>query len=155
MSITIGFTGTRKGMNWTQWSVIFNLLKSIRPRLARHGMCKGADEQFDKLCYMAGIETEGYPQDSLPQWRSKKCHCTKVHPAKSPLERNKKIVQASDMMIAAPKTEDERGEPRSGTWATIRYAKDRKVRLWIVLPNGDVQAFTPKGKKYVKEQRAS
>lgn len=45
-----------------------------------------------------------------------------VHPAgDDPLARNRRIVAAVDVLIAAPETDRE--ELRSGTWATIRYAR--------------------------------
>ena len=49
---------------------------------------------------------------------------------KKPLDRNKDIVDACDILIAAP-MDDEREELRSGTWATIRYA--RKINKPIIM----------------------
>lgn len=51
------------------------------------------------------------------------------------LARNREIVNASDLMIAAPFEyfEEMRG---SGTWATIRYTQRRRKTLIIVWPNG-------------------
>jgi hypothetical protein len=36
------------------------------------------------------------------------------------------------MLVAAPKTKEE--QPRSGTWATIRYAKLRNVTVVVLEP---------------------
>lgn len=166
MSLTIGFTGTRKGMNWTQRSVIFKLLQSLSPGKAVHGMCKGADMQFDDLCVLAKIPVEAYPPN-LPRYQGKPSRCCnrrlKVHPPSPPLKRNKVIVQLSDLMIATPHTKQE--ELRSGTWVTIRYAKQQKSRLWIIFKDGTITTYTPTTKrekgakgakvKYVKENRAS
>jgi predicted Rossmann fold nucleotide-binding protein DprA/Smf involved in DNA uptake len=48
---------------------------------------------------------------------------------KSYLERNKDIVNSCEQLIACPLTQEE--ELRSGTWATIRYA--RKTNKHILL----------------------
>ena len=41
------------------------------------------------------------------------------------------------MLIACPASADE--ELRSGTWATIRYARRKLKRIYLILPDGTVQ----------------
>ena len=54
------------------------------------------------------------------------------------LVRNRAIVaEGIDGLIAAPKGWVE--EQRSGTWATIRYARQAGRRIWIVRPDGAVR----------------
>ena len=55
-------------------------------------------------------------------------------PELPPLVRNHKIVGAVHLLIATPKTDKE--ELRSGTWATIRYAKKVRLSTCIVYPDG-------------------
>ncbi len=50
--------------------------------------------------------------------------------------RDKDIVNPAERMIAAPAGTTE--ELRSGTWATIRYARKKKVPLSIVWPDGTI-----------------
>ena len=46
--------------------------------------------------------------------------------------RNRRIVDATDFLITAPRTEEE--EPRAGIWATIRYARDTAQKPYEILP---------------------
>jgi len=62
-----------------------------------------------------------------------------------PLVRNRDIVDATDMLIAAPATRKE--VLRSGTWATIRYAKKMKKWIYIIYPSGHKEIIRGKIKK--------
>jgi hypothetical protein len=53
-------------------------------------------------------------------------------PAKTYLSRNHDILLQCDMLVAALKTREE--EERSGTWATVRYAKIRNVTVVVLEP---------------------
>jgi len=55
--------------------------------------------------------------------------CTVLDPAPY-LERNRAIVDAGDIVLAAPQTLEE--QQRSGTWATVRYGR-RLGRLVVLL----------------------
>lgn len=59
-----------------------------------------------------------------------------VKPIRQPLDRNRLMVIAATSVIATPKSEKE--ELRSGTWMTIRYAKEQKRTVYIVYPNGEI-----------------
>jgi hypothetical protein len=52
------------------------------------------------------------------------------------LQRNRNIVDAVQVMIACPRGFEE--ELRSGTWATIRYARKVGRKLYIIYPDGRV-----------------
>ena len=57
-----------------------------------------------------------------------------VHTPKDYLERNHDIVDETDMLIATPGEEQE--VQRSGTWATIRYARKQKRTILTIYPSG-------------------
>ena len=63
---------------------------------------------------------------------------------KPPLDRNRDIVDACDVLIATPKDFVE--ELRSGTWATVRYARKQRKPLVIVWPNGETTTEAPLGR---------
>jgi len=98
-----------------------------------HGDCIGADTQALRLVreLFPVCVIHGWPQSLIPSKVSYNfCHIR--HASMHPLDRNKRIVDASDLLIAAPKTETE--QLRSGTWATVRYAKYRKKNVHILFP---------------------
>ena len=57
-----------------------------------------------------------------------------MHPAKDYLVRNHDIVDVCDVLVATPGQKEE--QIRSGTWATIRYARKIRKQIIIVYPDG-------------------
>jgi hypothetical protein len=59
-----------------------------------------------------------------------------LYPTRPYLARNKDIVDACTILIATPAQNSE--IQRSGTWATVRYAKSKydRSRIVIVRPDG-------------------
>lgn len=125
MNAKIGFTGTQKGMTSHQKSnvreMLIRLTTGFNITEAHHGDCIGADAEFH------GILREVAPQIPItihpPENESKRAFCTgtTVLEAKPYLERNHLIVNSIDILIAAPGEMEE--QIRSGTWATVRYAR--------------------------------
>ena len=138
----IGFTGTQEGMTDYQKDFVGFFLDQYRPlspfEKARHGMCIGADFQFHNLCKERKIRVVGYPGINKYGSSPKRAECDvdEIEPERFYLERNELIVGDCDVLIATPKSHIE--ESRSGTWFTIRNAREVKRHLFIVLPNGNV-----------------
>lgn len=143
----LGFTGTQRGMTQAQLVACAKVLDEFQPTEARHGDCIGADDRFDLLCHIRKIQTVIHP----PLNPSKRAWCfrrvntgTRAMREEMPLdyiERNHAIVDASDMLLATPGETVE--QLRSGTWATIRYARKRGGRVVIIVwPDG---TWTPEG----------
>lgn len=134
----VGFTGTRKGLNEKQESLIVFFLTTVTKATAeevliRHGDCIGADAEFHKLAQKAGLEIELHPSN-LKEQRAFCKGAKVVHEPKHPLERNHDIVDSSDILVAAPGEVEER--LRSGTWATIRYALRKQKVVILITPDG-------------------
>lgn len=123
--IKIGFTGTKQGMTKGQESELQKLLPKERFEF-HHGDCIGADTQAHKIAQNAVIFI--HPPKN-PRFRGFN-KSENILPEKDYLERNKDIVDATDYLIAAPKTRTE--ELRSGTWATIRYALKKNKEVHII-----------------------
>jgi len=134
----IGFTGTQNGMTWGQRSRLADKLShyAIGTRF-HHGCCIGADAG-------AHIIARGYRYYIIlhpPLNPAKRAYCNGADEEREPLEylaRNHAIVNECGLLIAAPKSPVE--ELRSGTWATVRYARKRGVPIWFVLPDGTARA---------------
>lgn len=121
MNIRIGFTGTREGMSEAQKEQLGYVLSILWPSIPSsfiHGNAIGADQQA------ASIVT------SCPWGLSERA----IPAGDNPLARNRKIVAECDILIAAPRHDKE--ELRSGTWATVRYARQAKKPV-IMLSRGE------------------
>jgi len=134
----VGFTGTRNGLSITQWKVLANTITrlSIRPQLAVHGDCKGADASFHEEMQKAGVPIRIRPCDI----KATRVHCkgaVETFPEEKPLDRNVKIVEDCHVLIACPGRMVE--EQRSGTWHAVRSARKVKRPTIIIWPNGCIQ----------------
>jgi len=126
----IGFTGTQEGMTQYQRNAVAEILALKKPEFGVHGDCIGADKDFHDLCVAQGIKIEIHPPDK--DIKRAFCNADVIKKPLPYLLRNHNIVDAVDYMIATPKTSHE--ELRSGTWATIRYARKKNKRIIVLRP---------------------
>jgi hypothetical protein len=132
----IGFTGTQQELPAAQERGLELLLGVIHATNAvaeaHHGDCIGADARFDDCCWRLGIERHAHPGPD----GARRAHCCAdlIYPSLPFLDRNHVIVDASDVLIACPRGTAE--ELRSGTWATVRYARKSGRKIFFVWPDG-------------------
>ena len=131
----IGFTGTQKGMSDVQKEAFFKLINKYKPEEFHHGDCIGADSDADNIIRKLNI-TQIHTIIHPPNSSTKRSYCSSqfIREPKPYLERNKDIVNETDLLIACPKGIKE--ELRGGTWATIRYAKKVGKKIIIIYPDG-------------------
>lgn len=133
--MTLGFTGTRQIdlVSKERLSYLEDLLlaKDVDydfRATAVHGCAEGADSVFHQMCLNLNIPVYGRPctgnRSKLGQFRF-------VYMPEAPLARNRKIVEDCDVLIALPIDKDVE-ELRSGTWATIRYARKLNKQVIII-----------------------
>lgn len=133
----IGVTGTRHGITDTQAYGLHLLLASLQPGELHHGDCLGADDAAHRLYVQ-------YPLSRVvihpPDVDTQRAFCGNhrglsesitLRPAAPYLVRNRAIVDACDLLIACPRTHRE--ETRSGTWATVRYARSQNKPILIIV----------------------
>lgn len=127
----LGMTGSRNGMTDNQREQLHAWLAKCKDITeAHHGDCKGADAQFHGIMQELGTRIVVHP----PSVSGCRAYCSSED-IKSPrpfLDRNHDIVNGSDVLLAFPATKHE--ELRSGTWATIRYAKKVNKPVYIFEP---------------------
>ena len=135
----LGFTGTRHGMQRDQHHAVMDLVRKLEPEEAHHGDCVGADMEFHEIVRV--VQREAIIHIHPPFKREHRAFCLgdEIHPEKDYLIRNQDIVKSSDAMVAAPRRNQE--ELRSGTWATIRYARKVGKPVFIVGPDGKFVEF--------------
>lgn len=141
----IGFTGSREGPTKEQRDMWGYVCKELIGIEAHNGCAIGVDryvalnptKQAQKRNWTAVFWPAN--QDGL-NWAAdvgrayvKYGLLREVRP---PLERNKCIVTESHGLIAMPITIEE--QVRSGTWATIRYARKMGKPVLVIGPNGDI-----------------
>jgi hypothetical protein len=131
--VVVGFTGSRQGMTAIQRDLVSMLLTTATE--AHHGDCIGADEEFHELARRAGVPVVIHPPKA-GRWRAYCEGAVKVMAPADYLIRNRHIVEASELLIGAPKENQEPDVGRGqGTWSCIRYAR-RHRPLTIVWPDG-------------------
>jgi hypothetical protein len=134
----LGFTGTRKGGTQQQLRAMRRLIGKLWPQHVHHGDCLGADDQFHLICRELHVPAIILHPPDRGDHRAF-CHGDAVWPPKSYLERNRDIVDSSELMLVVPKTADE--QLRSGTWATFRYAKSLKKKIIVIDPDGGMHTY--------------
>lgn len=132
----VGFTGTHHGMTPGQLARLRDYILQLAPDVFHHGMCIGADAEAHNLvrelfphCQIIGHA--GVNSNGVCPTRAE-VHCDLVLEPRPYLIRDKHIVNAVRCMLAAPATRDEM--LRSGTWATVRYARKVNRLTYMVYP---------------------
>lgn len=132
----LGFTGTRRTLKKLQLialGVYFHHQYGDEHIELHHGDCVGGDETAHILVASCPwCRTHIHPPKAAV-YRAF-CDGDKVYEQKEYLERNHDIVRATDMLIATPKEFEE--VLRSGTWATIRFARKVGKDVVIIYPDG-------------------
>lgn len=140
--LKMGFTGTQNGMTVPQYDSFWALMKfwAGLSNEYHHGDCLGSDSEF----HLWLVEHHTQPIKFVlhpPSNPIKRAFCQydgliEIKRERYYLDRNKDIVIETDLMIATPKEEQE--VLRSGTWATIRYARQLHKPTYIIYPSGEI-----------------
>lgn len=141
--IHVGFTGTRRGMSPMQAEVVARVLRVLKTSMlgdrlvAHHGDCIGADEQFHDIARREDVVAiEVHP--GVSRWekmdQEMRAFCKDpdlIHSSAGYLQRNRAIVDACAVLIAAP-WEPHR-QDRGGTWYTYDYAIRQSKQVALVV----------------------
>ena len=123
--MNVGFTGTRTGMSAAQsvqlrWMLAVFANDGPQPRFHY-----GTHETATLLADSAARDIA----DRLGY------ECVSYHAVVGEeLDRDRQLVAESHVLVAAPRTDKE--EQRSGTWATVRYARRRGIPV-VMLSRGE------------------
>lgn len=132
--VSIGFTGTRKGMTAGQKTTLRELIPKATE--AHHGDCIGSDEEFHEICAELEIPIVIHP----PEDDKLRAYCNSgniiyIHPPRPYLVRNQIIVDTCDLLLVCPKEDAEPPPQRGqGTWSCARYARRIERRMRIIWP---------------------
>lgn len=141
-----GVTGSRRGPSIVQMETLQAVFARCRidggvPGVLVHGACVGVDITAAILAYCRGWRVHALPAADADagMWRDLRAerHAHVVEPPAPPLERNRRIVDLCSRLLALPAhPEDDPRSARSGTWATIRYARAQGRSVLTVMPDG-------------------
>lgn len=131
----IGFSGTQKGMTYKQGETLLALLSRDEINEFHHGDCIGADAEAHEIAKACRIPIYIHPP-LISEKRAYK-HSRFTFPPEMYLERNHNIIDLCNILIACPSSRSE--EMRSGTWATIRYARKKNKEIKIIWPDGKIK----------------
>jgi len=126
----VSFTGTQEGMTFNQKKRFKTYLRILEPSEFHHGDCVGADAEAHDIAYSLGIPIYIHPPTNQDKRAWKENEVVK-YPQKPYLKRNMDMAQICDVLIACPKEHQE--VLRSGTWATVRYARNYSKDLVILI----------------------
>lgn len=130
----VGITGTQVGLTVQQFETLKKLLGVILMDEIHAGDCVGVDAECIMLVkeIQPTVKTVGHP----PINPSKRAFLDydETRELKEYIDRNHDIVDECDTLIACPKQKDE--VLRSGTWATVRYARKQEKVVIVIKPDG-------------------
>ncbi len=135
----LGMTGNREGLTKESSDFLINFIKNNNVTEVHHGDCLGCDEDFHEICKLMNVKIIVHPPDKNTMRAFCDGENVTILPGKEYLKRNHDIVKSSDVMIAFPFLRHE--ILRSGTWATIRFAKKNNKKLFIVHKDGTYEKF--------------
>lgn len=136
----LGMTGSQTGVTALQERALGQLIIDLQEEFGlvefHHGDCIGADAGGHDVAKRLGCKTVLHP----PTTEAKRafCEADEVRKPAPYLDRNHDIVDEADCMIALP---DKHEVLRSGTWATVRYAKKHGKELVVVYPDGSLERW--------------
>jgi len=140
--IEIGYTGTRRGMTIEQIAALCKIMLSYHKMSGafrwHHGMCVGGDTESHKLAKIFDFNVRGHPPNDS-RYVTVFTDLDSMADPKNYLVRNHDIVDESSILIATPKEHKE--ILRSGTWATVRYAKSHGLKVVIIDPLGHTHTY--------------
>jgi len=119
--VRIGFTGTQEGMSQHQKEQFVLKMLELSPTEFHHGDCIGADDEAHDIVreFFPNVKIIIHPPIADSKRAYKRGDEYKL--PESYLVRNHNMVDAVEYLIGTPKQNAE--ILRSGTWATIRYAR--------------------------------
>lgn len=142
-----GFTGTVHPLTEDQLRGLRKALRSVLGKgdTFRHGDCVGADEAAERIAHQIGARVVVHPGEN-ERWQAS-FHRGRIEghvylPSKPNLERNRDIVNGSEVMVAVPHIKLHR-QCRHGECATVRYALSQGKDVTVVHPDGSYEQYLP------------
>lgn len=156
MSLKLGFAGTVQGMTPAQQAAFLAFVRSNEIAEFRSGGCIGADQQAAEVICCSTAARVIVCRQPVAKIESKLVLAVAAETLKPPRKgasRNKLLVDASDVIVLAPKAADKTG----GTYGTFKYARWCCKRVVFLWPDGTVRdvQYRPHPAYLEKQQQAA
>jgi hypothetical protein len=129
--VKVGFTGSRGGITHAQSEQLTIQFHRVGATDLHHGDCRGADEAAHKIGRQLGLYIVGHPPTASGLRAF--CVCDQLRDPQPYLVRNRAVILETELLIATPSGPE---RLRSGTWATIRYARRMRMPQIVIYPDG-------------------
>ncbi len=129
----IGVTGTRSGMNETQFSAVVEYLSGFANAELHHGDCVGVDAEVAVIATSLGFRTVCHPpeKDDLRAFHPS----DEIRGSLSYFARNRNIVDETDLLLVVPYQDQH--QTNGGTWYTHDYAVKKGKPVEVFFPGRD------------------
>lgn len=142
----LGFTGGPRKLTAVQTFVMHGwLVRELRGGDEfHHGDCVGADETAAGFVaelkpHRGTLTIVGHP--SIDEKARAFTMCDHLWLPKDFLDRNRDIVNSTEILLATPNTAHE--IRRSSDWSTVRYARAKRHPITIIYPSGRLKEEIP------------
>ena len=130
----VGFTGSQEDLSLIQFDLLVEVLAEFEEITeAHHGDCIGGDLAFHLIVEDLRPDVVLHVHPPIEPAKRAFCATDVKYELKEYNERNHDIVDACDLLIACPKMKE---VLRSGTWATVRYARKTGKPIAILWRDG-------------------
>jgi DNA polymerase len=137
-TMRVGSTGTRHGCTPEQLAALRQVLRELPGRELHHGDCVGFDDQAHDVAESLGYRVVVHPptESSLAAGRAG----DERREPRPYLVRNEDILRETEELVACPSGPE---SMRSGTWSTVRRARQLRRPITTVWPDGRVERRAP------------
>jgi len=140
----LGFTGTREEPTQAQIDWLTEFFRQEKPTELHHGACVGSDWAAHRVAAGNFAIVVHPPIDERLMVRASKLMIYRdvlILPPAPYLERNRHIVDNTDRLVAFSRAGDDMNTMKSGTWATVRYAKSQGKPVDVIYPDGQARKY--------------
>jgi hypothetical protein len=134
-------SGTRKGITEKQFVALGDLIAKSCITKLHHGDCIGADLIAHNIMRLMRVvfnkQTKIIAHPPKNEVVRAFCDADEIREPDDYIPRNHTMVDESEWLIALPSSKEEL--LRSGTWATVRYAKKLGRHITIIYPDGEIK----------------
>lgn len=131
--MNIGVTGTREGMNESQFEQVKKFLKECGGTVLHHGDCAGVDAEVATLAKEMGYRIVCHPPES--DYLRAYIPADEMREPLGYLKRDRNIVDAVELLLVVP-LQNER-QDKGGTWYTYDYALKKGKTVHMCYPGQD------------------